>query len=74
MKIPTYKSVSEKVIVYPPKKLLNCLEKFIADFSPWDGDKNRVRKFMRDLQKVVDFVERKTNDYRDYHGRDDWDK
>jgi hypothetical protein len=53
MKIPTYKTVFDKVY---NKKRLNALEKFIADYAPKSEDPDEVKNFMRKLQKAVDVV------------------
>ena len=60
MKIPTYKSVHKKAFHSNNlKNELNAIEMFIVYYSPVMSEKKELRKFMRDLQKVVDYVEKK---------------
>lgn len=54
MKVPTYKNVFKKAI---REEKLNPIEKFMANHGPVIGDKAGIRRFIRDLQKVVDFVQ-----------------
>ena len=53
MKIPTYKTVFDKVY---NNKRLNALEKFIAIYAPNPCSPDDVKKFMKKLQKAVDLV------------------
>jgi hypothetical protein len=57
MKVPTYQTVFKKVI---REEKLNPIEDFIVKHGPVIGDEKGQKKFIRDLQKVVDYVEDET--------------
>jgi hypothetical protein len=55
MKVPTYKNVFKKAM---REEKLDPIEEFMAKHGPVIGDEAGIRRFIRDLQKVVDFVEK----------------
>ena len=57
MKISTYKQVQRSIWKKGlGDEKLNIIEQFIYDYAP-RGDEKHINKFMRDLQKLVDFIE-----------------